>query len=108
MDMELPDKFPALPNHIHPNHNILTAYQFIQKAYNHAYCVLTQEEGDPLRLQFHFNRLQERAFPLLAALPNDEHGLPMEWITESAHILGRLSQELHHAANGVETEYVLI
>lgn len=55
MDMELPEKFPALPNHIIPNHNILTAYQFIQKAYNHVYHVLTQEEGDPLRLRFHFN-----------------------------------------------------
>lgn len=108
MDMELPEKFPALPNHIIPNHNILTAYQFIQKAYNHVYHVLTQEEGDPLRLRFHFNWLREQAFPLLAALPNEEQGFPMEWITESAHILGRLSQELDHAANGVETEYVLI
>ena len=56
------------------------------------------EDGDPIRLQLHSQRLLKRSVPLLQALESEiQQG---SWIEEATHALAALIKQLDAAAIG--------
>jgi hypothetical protein len=100
--MELPANFTPLLDHFIANHTVTRAVQYIRQTYQNSFCLLNQEDRDPLHIQFHCDQLQECIFPLFIALSDE--GIPVEWLTQGTHILGRIFQELEIAANSAQNE----
>jgi hypothetical protein len=100
--MEFPSTFPALPSPGPPTHNIQQAYHIISETFNHSLVLLCQDDNDPLRIQFHINRLRQQIFPLYIALSTE--GIPLEWLTHGAHLLGELLVGLEAAVKSAEDE----
>jgi hypothetical protein len=99
--MDLAASFLALPDGS-PNHNIQQAYQIVSETYKNSLHALHQDGNDPLRIQFHIDRLRQRIFPLYTALSTEE--LPSDWLKAGAHVLGRLLVELEATRLSVNKE----
>ena len=100
--MDFPTTFPSLPGPGPPNHSTNQAHQLISQSYCSSLHLLRQEEGDPIRLRFHIDRLKERILPLFMAFSSRE--IPGEWLINGVHILGQLLVALEKAAQGSEEE----
>ena len=102
----LPASFSSLPGPGPPSHwgyNTVKAHEIISQHYVQALHVLRWEDGDPLQLRYHIQRLKGQVVPLLR---NMESTLPGAWISISAHCLGRLLHELEEAAKNADTQCV--
>jgi hypothetical protein len=95
MSRAIAQSFPPLPDN-RWSHNIEQAHLIIANAYDHAYAVLQQDDGDPVRLQTLSEQIVNDATPLLEAMYTD--GVPWEWIEVATHTLGPLVFELNMAA----------
>ncbi|KAJ7055360.1 hypothetical protein C8F01DRAFT_1088327 [Mycena amicta] len=70
--MHHPDEFPPLPPVVFPwSEQILHAYNDVKDAYDRAANVPSQDDPDPLRLQFHSNHILHQIMPILQALINE-------------------------------------
>jgi hypothetical protein len=100
-------QFPSLPGPGPPNqwgYNVIRAHDIISQSYSHSVHVLRREDGDPLRLRYHVQRLQTHIYPIFKQMQHTN--LPPTWLEESAHRLGRLLVELEIAADGADAKYV--
>ncbi|EPQ51350.1 hypothetical protein GLOTRDRAFT_133220 [Gloeophyllum trabeum ATCC 11539] len=106
MDTPRPAVFPPLPPSVDGtvwSANVLRAHQILHDAYARASDLLRQEDGDPLRLRIHSERILKRMIPILEALDQevaDEH-----WSSGCAHALAKITVDLERAAfaaDGVE------
>jgi hypothetical protein len=68
--------------------------------------MLCHEDGNPFRLHYHVEHLQNRILPLFEHMQNIE--LLLIWLSACAHTLGHLLVELRTAVQGVEARYVII
>jgi hypothetical protein len=105
--MVLPAAFPNLPGPGPPTrwgYSIVQAHDIISQSYLQSVHVLRREDGDPLRLRYHIQRLKGRTYPLLKSMESTQ--LPSSWIRESTHCLGQLLLDLEVAADGADTQWV--
>ena len=70
--------------------------------YAQAVHALNREDGDPMRLCYHIQRLKSRVFPLLRHIESTQ--LPYAWVKVSACCFGQLVRDLELAANGADTQ----
>lgn len=68
--------------------NFRQAHQVIATAYTTAVSVIRLDDSDPLRLQFHVDRLLNDICPLLVALEEDgEDPVPEDWLIAGSTLL---------------------
>ena len=99
MSTDRPAQFPSLPDPISSDgwsSGVLQAHEILTKAYHDSHSLLRFEDGDPIRLQLHSERLKKRIVPILQAL--EEEVSNPSWIAECTHALASLICELDGAA----------
>ena len=99
MATDRPTQFPSLPEPIASDgwsYGVLQAHEILTKAYYDSSSLLRFEDGDPIRLQRHSERLTKRMVPILQAL--EEEVPDPTWIAECTHALASLICELDGAA----------
>lgn len=96
----LPASFPPLP----PCENetaswpssIRDSWDRIATEYERVYTLLNLEDCDPLQISFHIDNVTSDCIPLLEALEGDGD-VPVNWLLESAQLLGETVRELRIA-----------
>jgi hypothetical protein len=84
--------------------NFLVAYDTLSDIYRCAYCILNQEDADPLQLMFHLEAITADAIPLLEAFEVDPRGPEVQdWLSDAATLLGSLSVQLSSFRHNIET-----
>jgi hypothetical protein len=84
--------------------NFLVAYDTLSDIYRRAYCILNQEDADPLQLTFHLEAITADAIPLLEAFEVDPRGPEVQdWLSDAATLLGSLSVQLSSFRHNIET-----
>ncbi|KAL4065547.1 hypothetical protein V8B97DRAFT_1875227 [Scleroderma yunnanense] len=74
--------------------NLLTAHHALSDIYWHALQVWTQEENDPLCLEYHLGCLESNAIHLLMAIKGDPIGTKLsQWLLQTTELIGKLSDE---------------
>ena len=79
---------------------MLRAHEILTKAYYDGASLLHFEDGDPIRLQLHSQRLRKRMVPILQAL--EEENMDPSWIEQGTHALASLICALDEAAAGAQ------
>ena len=101
--MALPVSFSNLPGPGPPlrwGYNIIKAHEVISQHYAQGLHVLHREDGDPLRLHYHIQRLKGQVITLLKSMESTQ--LPCTWISNSARCLGQLLHELEEVARNAD------
>lgn len=108
--------FPPRPAHIPPlpaRHNsipwpdgVQKAYGIISSAYDGSNQLLRLEDGDPIRLRAHSERITRRVLPVLRALTGELQD--NRWSCVSMAAFDSLVSELNYAASTLDQVYVTI
>ena len=101
----LPATFPNLPGPGPPSswgYSIVRAHEITSQCYAQVVHVLNREDGDPMHLHYHIQRLKGQVFLLLRCMESTQ--LPNAWIKFSACCLGWLAHDLELAADGADTQ----
>ena len=102
-----PLHLPPLPQP-HPSQQwpttVQKAFAVVSEAYDKANQLLRLEDGDPIRLRLHSERLTRRILPLLHDLTDKvQNNL---WASECVKAVELTIQELNHAATSADNVYV--
>ena len=107
--MELPHDFYPLPTVVLEGTRqvwppqVTSAYEVLKNIYSHAVRLSHQEEVDALQTAFHIDAITSNAVPLLSAIEQEVTGgsvaIPLEWLHQSAQLLGRLVVSLRNQAS---------
>lgn len=106
--MELPHDFYPLPTvmvegtrQVWPP-QVTSAYEVLKNIYFHAVRISCQEEVDVLQTAFHIDAITSNAIPILSAVEQEvtsgSLAIPLEWLHQSAFLLGRLVVALQNKA----------
>ena len=92
-----PPHFPPFPQHTGYSANLLLAHDTISRIYQHALHISAQEDVDPLQLIFHYNAINNDAFPLLEAIAEDPVATESDlgdWLIMATTALALVSKRL--------------
>ena len=99
MNLPRPLHLPPLPGQTASGEwpvSIARAYEVMEEAYDRASQLLRLEDGDPIRLRIHVERISLRIHPILEALGNTlKHP---EWTAACEEAFKALVEELNLAA----------
>ncbi|OBZ70899.1 hypothetical protein A0H81_09541, partial [Grifola frondosa] len=105
---DLPAQFPPLPEGLGQlvwSVNVSVAHRTISDTYDRVLELLHLDNADPLRLQYHLDKLNTETVPILIALGQNSYdgpALPGPWLTSAAVAVGTLIAALGAAIKGIE------